>query len=139
MVTHMKTEREVVGGRIRAARVLARLSQGELGAFLGLSASTVSLIESGKSSLDLDLVPTLAQRTGQSPSYFIGADSLRDPAGSVPGNFRLWDSPSDSKQVTVQDFENILSGNWLGIQESNLCLTIQSRRPLNVIDLLELP
>jgi transcriptional regulator with XRE-family HTH domain len=44
------SEEEALGRQLEAGRIMAGLSQGELGALAGLSASTVSNIENGRNS-----------------------------------------------------------------------------------------
>jgi len=65
----------MVGIKIKKARLLAGLTQGELGDKIGKGVSTISEWESGKRSPDIELLPLLGKILNVSQKYFVEDDS----------------------------------------------------------------
>jgi len=63
-------QRAAIGERVRQARTLAHLSQGELGARIGYSGSVISRIESGHRVVDPPTLIAIAQATATPPQHF---------------------------------------------------------------------
>lgn len=74
----MRTELEQIGGRLRAARRAKGLTLDGLAASAGMSASTLSRLESGKRQASLELLLPLTRRLG------IRLDDLVPPAPEDP-------------------------------------------------------
>jgi len=67
-----------VGKRIRQARRWIDMTQRQLGQRVGRGQSSISAIESGESSLDLEYIPKMAEATGQSVLFFLGFEPLNE-------------------------------------------------------------
>lgn len=81
-----------VGERIKAARILAGLTQEELGSCCGASKQTIFKYETGViTNIPLDKVELIAARLNVSPAYLMG-----------------WDESADSDQVTDSQIDNNL-------------------------------
>ena len=65
-------EVNIIGPRIRAARLRAGLSQKELGEAVGLSHKAISTIESGSRSTTIEKLVLLADFFGVSTDYLLG-------------------------------------------------------------------
>ena len=71
------------GARIRAARVLAGMSQTELGAAVGISFQQVQKYEKGTDRISASTLQGLANTLGVHPGSFY--DDAPVPVGSIPG------------------------------------------------------
>lgn len=81
-----------VGERIKAARILAGLTQEELGSCCGASKQTIFKYETGViTNIPLDKVELIAARLNVSPAYLMG-----------------WDESADLDQVTDSQIDNNL-------------------------------
>jgi transcriptional regulator with XRE-family HTH domain len=83
-------DKESIGQRIRRARRWVDMMQSELAEKLNLSPSGISTIESGSRRVDLEMLPRLAEATGQSMLYFLGLEPLNEK----PEGFRQGDVAS---------------------------------------------
>ena len=73
---------ETVGDRMRMHRARLRLSQGALGKRVGLSANSISALETGAVDPRVDVMRRIAKALGVSFMYLVGEDedSERTPA-----------------------------------------------------------
>ena len=71
-----------LGARIRAARIAARMSQGDLGAAVGITFQQVQKYENGKDRVAASTLQGIAAALGIHPGSFFG-DETAVPAGSV--------------------------------------------------------
>jgi transcriptional regulator with XRE-family HTH domain len=74
----MRAERAWLGKRLKEARLFAGLSQNMAAKVLGVPRSTISLIESGKRSLDVLEFKKLAALYQRSWSYFVREEQVFD-------------------------------------------------------------
>jgi transcriptional regulator with XRE-family HTH domain len=65
----------LLGGRVRAARRDARMSQRELAKAMNTTQSAVSLYEAGARSIGLDLLLDIARVLDRPLDYFLGSDA----------------------------------------------------------------
>lgn len=63
-----------ISRKIKAARILANLSQEDLAQKLNLDRQVVSRMESGQRKIDVSEIKTIADITGQPPSFFYGEE-----------------------------------------------------------------
>jgi transcriptional regulator with XRE-family HTH domain len=82
-----------VGRRLREARLLAGLSQGQIGAQIGVTFQAVQKYESGENRLSASRLLAVAEFLKQPVSFFFGdlSESTRpdDPAGLTPKEIKL--------------------------------------------------
>ena len=64
-------DRESLGKRVLERRAFLRITQEDLSAALGITAQHISLIEHGKGSPSLSLLPRLAEALGVSVDYLV--------------------------------------------------------------------
>ena len=83
----------LVGRRLREARLLAGLSQGQLGAQSGVTFQAVQEYESGENRLSVSRLLAVASLLKQPVSFFFGdlSESARqeEPAGLTPNEIKL--------------------------------------------------
>jgi len=83
----------LVGQRLREARLLAGLSQGQLGAHIGVTFQAVQKYESGENRLSASRLLAVAAFLRQPISFFFGdlPESARqdEPAGLTPKEIKL--------------------------------------------------
>lgn len=73
--------REATGAALKAARTAARLTQEQAAAASGLSRHSLMRLESGKGSMNLDRLWSLARAYGTTPSAILAAAEA-DPAAA---------------------------------------------------------
>jgi transcriptional regulator with XRE-family HTH domain len=71
-----------LGARIRAARIAARMSQGDLGAVVGISFQQVQKYENGKDRVAASTLQGFAAALGVNPGSFFDGD-MPVPVGSI--------------------------------------------------------
>ena len=83
----------MIGKQIKKARLLAGLSQKELGELIGKVISTVSEWESGKRSPDVELISTLGRVLNVSQAFLLDMtdDPFYRPEDDLPAEFPLYD------------------------------------------------
>ena len=86
----------MIGRQIKKARLLAGLSQKQLGNLIGKGISTVSEWESGKRSPDIELIPVLSRVLNVSQSFLMDLTDnphleMRD---NVPDTFPTYEEDS---------------------------------------------
>lgn len=77
---HAPNSSELLGSRIREARLRAGISQGEMAELLGISQPTYFRIESGGRVLKGDELVTIADRLGVRAAALTGLSTLRHQA-----------------------------------------------------------
>ena len=75
METRKTLQVRQIGRRLEQARIEANLSQQELADKVGVDRSTISLYESGKRSIGLDVLDRLSCVLGKPLEYFLGIDT----------------------------------------------------------------
>ena len=83
----------MIGKQIKKARLLAGLSQKELGDLVGKGISTISEWESGKRSPDVELIPILGSVLRVSQAFLLDMtdDPYYKPADNLPDKFPLYE------------------------------------------------
>ena len=78
---------ETLGDRMRMHRARLRLSQGALGKLVGLSANSISALETGEADPRLDVMRRIAKALGVPFMYLVGEDEESDwsPHRAGPG------------------------------------------------------
>ena len=71
-----------IGNRIKALRQEQELTQKELGAKLGVGASTIGMYETGKRSLDNEILTRLSDFFKVSSDYILCVTDIRNPLDS---------------------------------------------------------
>ena len=108
----------MVGKQIKKARLLAGLSQKQLGDMIGKGISTVSEWESEKRSPDVELIPRLGQILNVSQSFLMGLtdDPRREVRETIPDTFpsfeedmRLLKAYHDADRKTKQMVKMMLN------------------------------
>ena len=89
-----KTVNQFIGGRIKALREAAGLTQAELGKKVNKGESTVRMWELGKSEPDLDTTIKLAEVFDVTTDFLLGKETL-----------------SDTKQLNIKLHDKLLSEN----------------------------
>ena len=73
----------VIGARVRVARIAARMSQGDLGAAVGITFQQVQKYERGKDRVAASTLQGFAAALGMHPGSFYG-DDMPVPSGNIP-------------------------------------------------------
>ena len=83
----------MIGKQIQKARLLAGLSQKELGDLVGKGISTISEWESGKRSPDVELIPVLGNVLKVSQAFLLDMtdDPYYKPSDSIPDKFPMYE------------------------------------------------
>ena len=115
--TMHKTLKEVdvsgkaIGKRIKIARVLAEIPQGELGQRISVKQNVIFKMEAGKS-ITVERLFKIAEATGQSVGYFLGVRPLDENPKPGQLNFRygrysdgLEEAEAYLKMVSREGFE----------------------------------
>ena len=74
----------MLGKKIRQLRNDLHLTQEELGAKIGVSASTIGMYEQGRRSPDNEKILILANLFGVTTDYLLGNDDTKLPEGAIP-------------------------------------------------------
>ena len=93
----------MVGDKIKKARLLAGLTQKQLGELIGgKGVSTVSEWESGKRSPDIELIPIIAQILNVQPAFFV--DETRDITLNLSTPKSEYDPLSEQEHVLLDAY-----------------------------------
>jgi transcriptional regulator with XRE-family HTH domain len=99
----LKEANKMVGDKIKKARLLAGLTQRQLGELIGgKGVSTVSEWESGKRSPDIELIPIIAQILNVQPAFFV--DETRDITLNLSTPKSEYDPLSEQEHVLLDAY-----------------------------------
>lgn len=99
-----KTVNQFIGGRIKALREAAGLTQAELGKKVNKGESTVRMWELGKSEPDLDTTIKLAEVFNVSTDYLLGKDTLKSTEQMPSENIAI---PPELQHLQFAFFEGM--------------------------------
>lgn len=90
--------------RLKAARELAGLSQGQVAKMLGLRRPSISEMESGKRKVSANELAKLAEIYGVTMSYLIGSNSVEDDVNQA--RFEL--AARELSKLKAEDLDRVL-------------------------------
>ena len=109
-------EVNIIGQRLREARSLRGLNQGQLAARIGASRVAVSMVEGGRTGLSVQKVAAAARALGVSTDYLHGLTEDPTPAGQLGRATAdaTGDQPLDNRRARAAAGDD---GDYIGVSE----------------------